>query len=72
MTDLHATLVRSAISTGAAPSALADLRAIIERTDTQLAALRARKTRDGGRIAFLEERRRRCVRAVGEMEGSTV
>lgn len=62
---LHAKLLASVLATPPRPDTLADLHAIIARTGEQLR--RARRSRDVPRIALLEERRRRCERAVEEM-----
>lgn len=65
---IHAALLASLLAAGhPLHDAAADLRAIVDRTDGQLSTLLARKPRNWRLIALLVERRRRCVRAVGEM-----
>lgn len=64
--QLSASLVASCLASPAGMSAtLADLRAIVARTEEQMAALRKRRSRPHTAIAFLAERKRRCERAVG-------
>lgn len=67
--DPSSALVSSVIASPAGiHDTVADLRAIIARTDEQLASLRRRKIYDWRRIAFLTERRERCVREVEQIE----
>lgn len=66
--QLHAQLLASVLTAGAPlHSARADLEAIIERTNAQLAALRLRKPYNMRAAAKLVERRRRCETAVVDM-----